>query len=203
MIEPNKASENSKPETPVTLDYQRPQLVSTGGVYPPNYLKLIIGVMTLVVLAIVWSELIPRQRQHPAWMRCASNLRQIGYSLQIYSNENRGMLPPSFDEILSSGDLTSEIFTCSRASDDRAEGSTTQALLQDFHKPGHNSYVYVAKSVLWSSLTPAHVLAYENPNNHPEGVIFLHGDGRVDLVAHPEAARIIAELQAGHNPPSP
>ena len=75
--------------------------------------------------------------------------------------------------------------------------------------PGFCSYV---GGPLPAGITPAHatsnhVLAYEPPANHAghgaDGMNVLYGDGHVDWVPEPEAARVIAELQAGFNPPRP
>jgi prepilin-type processing-associated H-X9-DG protein len=144
-----------------------------------------------------------RHRGYPAdRIKCASNLRQIGMALMIYSNEHGGMYPPTLDEVLIEGDITSEVFICPKTAHERATGPTTQAVLQDFHKPGHNSYLYVIGSVPEKSLTSSHVVAYEPPTNHAgDGMNVLFGDGQVDWLSAREAARVIAELQAGFNPP--
>jgi len=50
----------------------------------------------LVVLAITVTVLVPtiaRTRTRNIDIRCASNLRQIGYALLLYSNDNRGHYP--------------------------------------------------------------------------------------------------------------
>jgi prepilin-type processing-associated H-X9-DG protein len=111
------------------------------------------------------------------------------------------MLPPSFDELLLE-DLTSDVFVCLTSPDARAEGPTTRAVLQEFHTPRHNSYLYVVGSVPMQTMTRQHVLAYET-SMHPEGVNVLFGDGHVECLLKRQAEHLIAELQAGHNPPRP
>jgi prepilin-type processing-associated H-X9-DG protein len=135
--------------------------------------------------------------------KCASNLRQIGLAIQIYANENKGQLPPDLGSVLVTQDLTSEVFVCPSSSDERAHGPTTQAILQDFAKPGRCSYVLASPlPSMWSALTPAHVLAYEPLTNHNgDGMNVLFGDGHAEFLVKSQANYMLAELKAGYNPP--
>jgi prepilin-type processing-associated H-X9-DG protein len=134
-------------------------------------------------------------------IKCASNLKQIGLALQIYSNENGKRFPPSFDPLIEDI-VTADLFICPQTSDQAAVGPTTQAVVQDFHKPGRNSYVFVAGGAADQS-EPSLVLVYEPIGLHGPGMNVLYGDGHVGWVPLPEASRVIAELQAGFNPPRP
>lgn len=167
---------------------------------------LIVGVIDAMLLLLV-ALILPttgRPREGANRIRCASNLKQIGLCLQTYSQANGNRYPPTLDEVLVECDITSEVFCCPSGNADRAIRPTTQALLQDFHKPGHNSYVYVAGNQPDRTSTDTYVLAYEQPANHAnKGMNILYGDGHVDWVAQAEAARVISELQAGFNPPRP
>jgi hypothetical protein len=51
-------------------------------------------------------------------------------------------------------------------------------------------------------LTASHVLAYEPMQNHGFMQV-LYGDNHVDRLSPPESTRVLAELQAGFNPPRP
>jgi prepilin-type processing-associated H-X9-DG protein len=133
-------------------------------------------------------------------VRCASQLRQIGIALQAYSNNNGKHYPPSFDALLDAG-VPAEDFICLQTADERATGPTTQAAVREFHKPGHNSYVYVAAGASDQSNSSTFVLAYESIGHHGPGTNVLFGDGHVGFVAQPEAIRVITELQSGFNPP--
>ena len=161
----------------------------------------------LVVLALsVFLPSTGRPREPAQRVKCASNLRQIGQALQIYSTEYGGMYPPSFDELLTTQDILFETFVCPSSSDERADwqGGTTQQSLRTFRVPGGCSYVYAldGQHVTAASLTAKHVLAYENLSNHGhKGMNVLYGDGTVTWVDTRAAEHVVAELQAGHNPP--
>jgi hypothetical protein len=136
-------------------------------------------------------------------VRCASNLRQVGQALAIYCRDHGGVLPPTFDEVLSHGDIGPAVFICPATSDEPAEGNNARQWLKEFGKPGHNSYVYVIGSVPETRLTPAHILAHEPLQNHTDGMNVLYGDYHVDWVPKRDAAYLLAEIQAGFNPPRP
>jgi prepilin-type processing-associated H-X9-DG protein len=209
MIDPDEQSGNvaARPARPV-LAYVSSRDWNASG---RQRIKRLVAVICVAaagafLVAILMPSLNrPRDGDGYGRLKCASNLRQIGQSLQIYSIEHGGVYPPSFDELVVAGDITSEVFVCPYSSDARAEGPTTQALLQDFRTPGHNSYVYVIGSVPERTLSPTHVVAYDAPNNHgaADGMNVLYGDGHVDWVPKRDAVYLLSELQARFNPPRP
>src|SRR4051812_40268906 len=51
------------------------------------------------IVAVLVSILLPtlgKARAQARAVQCSSNLRQIGLALQMYANQNKGMLPPGF-----------------------------------------------------------------------------------------------------------
>ena len=161
--------------------------------------------LCLFLGALVLLPSLGRAREPAQRVKCASNLRQIGQGIQIYANEHRGALPPSLDVLLTSVDLTSEVFVCPSSDHERAAGTTTRDVVSNFlANPQHCSYVYVAGGLTGAALTPAHVLAYEHATNHKrQGMNVLYGDGAVQWLGPKEAERLLSELTAGHNPPRP
>jgi hypothetical protein len=162
--------------------------------------------LALIFAATLILPTLGRPREPAHRIKCASNLRQIGQSIQIYASENKGAFPPSFDELLMTGDLTSEVFVCPTSNDTAARAATTQAMIQQWREPGHLSYVYVPPlpGVTAATITANHVLAYEAMSHHGgDGMNVLYGDIHVDWIPNREAAHILAELQAGYNPPRP
>jgi prepilin-type processing-associated H-X9-DG protein len=171
-------------------------------------LRVVVAVLLPVALLVgAYKLLRPRNScsPEPAWrIKCASNLKQIGLSLQIYAGEHSGQYPASFQELLPAADITTEVFVCPLSTDTRAFGPTTLETLQVFGEPGHNSYVYAGAGLTSATITPSHVLAYENLSNHGgDGMNVVYGDGSVEWVPKKQAAAVVAELQAGFNPPRP
>src|SRR5687768_4208274 len=119
-----------------------------------------------------------RAREPANRIKCASNLKQIAWALQLYANNNGGTYPPSFDELVLEGEVTPEVFLCPSSADERAYGPTTRAVLQDFHAPGHCSYVYtIPPGTAAAAITAKHILAYEPLVNHAgNGINVVYGD---------------------------
>jgi prepilin-type processing-associated H-X9-DG protein len=66
---------------------------------------------------------------------------------------------------------------------------------------GHCSYVYLGKGLSPATVPATRVIAYEPLGHHGDATNFLYGDGHVEFVRGPKARKIIAELEAGQNPP--
>ena len=123
----------------------------------------------------------------------------------LYANDNRGQYPPTPDLLLLTQDIAPDAFCCP-ASDETpvsanlvqtARSTPNTALLTQ----GNTSYVYVGKGQTSSSSAEA-ILAYEMPANHDDdGCNFLYGDGHVSFELKASADAIIAEINAGNNPP--
>jgi prepilin-type processing-associated H-X9-DG protein len=148
---------------------------------------------------------IGRARETANRVKCASNMRQIGQAILLYSNDNRAAYPETLDQLLATQDITSDVFICPTSNDTAAmpNGSKPQQVVA-LHAPGHLSYVYVGKGLTNQSSADAIVL-YENPTNHDpkDGMNFLWADGHVSWESAPVATYYISEVTTGHNPPRP
>ena len=203
MIETDHRSESKGPPSPPVLQYT---LDSRSLWERSRRLRIVVALLLPVALVIgAYKLLLPSHTfcGESAWrIRCASNLKQIGMALQIYASEHSGQYPASFEELLPTADITTEVFVCPLSTDTRAP--TTRETLQVFGEPGHNSYVYAGAGLTSATITPSHVLAYENLSNHGgDGMNVVYGDGSVEWVPKKQAAAVVAELQAGFNPPRP
>lgn len=135
-------------------------------------------------------------------VKCGSNMRQIGQAIWLYSNENRGLFPPRLEDLILTQDITSEVFVCPSTSHTAAPGTTPQQQAAALtSQPGHLSYVYVGQKMN-STVGADVVVLYEPLTNHNQaGSNMLFGDGRVEWIEAKQAGKIIAEVQAGQNPP--
>lgn len=133
--------------------------------------------------------------------RCANNLRQIGIACLLYAKDNGGQFPDSLVELFKTGELKADSFVCPLTTDTPASGPTTQAAAANLAKLGHLSYDYAGKGLTDSAPRTA-VVAYEPLTNHGgQGTNVVFADAHVEFVKAAEAAKMVAELEAGHNPP--
>jgi prepilin-type processing-associated H-X9-DG protein len=138
-------------------------------------------------------------------VKCASNLHQIGLTMMLYANEHGGTYPQTMDKLvhLDGYDISTEIFCCPASYDTPAAGPTTRAVAANLMAGGHLSYVYLGNGFRDGTSVDA-VLARETLGHHQGGGInVLFGDLHVEFISEPQAKALIAELQAGHNPPRP
>ncbi|HZL36343.1 MAG TPA: hypothetical protein VFC78_13575 [Tepidisphaeraceae bacterium] len=158
-----------------------------------------------IVHQTAWLATSPKPLYHRRYYRadrikCASNLRQIGYALVQYSDEQGGKLPDDFATLLLHSDLTPKVFICPSAKDTAAAGDSPLKIAENLRQPGHCSYVYLGKG-LTLPLDPGRVLAYEPLNNHDdEGINILHGDMSVEWLDGQEAEARLAGLMANIEP---
>jgi hypothetical protein len=145
----------------------------------------------------------PARKPWGGSIHCATNLRILGQAMLLYANEHERRFPNDLAEIVSTQDVTPQVVICAHSTDSATTVPSTQITMTDLNLvPGHSSFVYLGKGL---KLDPpaARVLAYDPLEHHPAGTYFLYGDWRVDYLPAPAAAKIIAELNAGHNPPRP
>ena len=160
-------------------------------------------VTSLVITGCFMSILLPslnRARETANRVKCASNMRQIGLALLQYANDHHGQYPPRLEELILDGNINSNVFVCPDSIDTPAPGSTPQAQAAALSSGGHESYIYVPN--LNSSVSAETIVLYEPLSDHAgQGMNILFGDGHVEFDPNPSAGRMIAELQAGFNPP--
>jgi predicted Zn finger-like uncharacterized protein/prepilin-type processing-associated H-X9-DG protein len=168
-----------------------------------------VGATTLALsacmLPLMLSILLPslnRARETANRVKCASNMRQIGQALLLYANDNQGQYPPKLENLLLAGNITSNVFVCPDSTDTPAPGATPAAQAAALSSGGHESYVYIPN--LNTSASAETIVLYEPLTDHKaEGMNVLFGDGHVEFDGKAQAARMIAEIQAGFNPPRP
>jgi prepilin-type processing-associated H-X9-DG protein len=166
---------------------------------------LVLGIVgTLFSCGIIPSILLPslnRARETANRVKCASNLKQIGSAILLYSNENRGAYPPDLKTALATQDITSDVFVCPSSNDTPAPGADNKLQAANLGAGGHLSYVYVGAG-LTNSASPDAVVVYEPTSNHnADGMNVLYGDGHVAFLPKVQAQHVLDELKDGHNPP--
>lgn len=136
------------------------------------------------VFVVTTSALIvfSRLRESAYFLRCPSNLRQIGQAILLYSNDNHGQCPPDLASLIEAEEMSPETFVCPSADERAAGGASQKEIARNFRQGKHCSYVYLgtAGSPL-ADVHPDAVLVYEPLRNHgKDGANILFGDGHVE-----------------------
>jgi prepilin-type processing-associated H-X9-DG protein len=123
-------------------------------------------------------------------VKCASNLRQMGMAIMLYSNDHKGDLPDRMGELVQAGYLKPEVFICPSSGDllPDAHGMKIEELAEWID---HNSsYVYLGEGKKARDLGAEDILACEHGDNHNhDGMNVLYGDGHVEFVRDASAAQ--------------
>jgi prepilin-type processing-associated H-X9-DG protein len=163
---------------------------------------IFMGIVQLALISVT-IHLPPLGRSRPAANRIksASNLRQIGQALELYGGDF-GVYPPDFGTLLLNEDLTPGVFVNPNSTDCQSLATTKASQAKDINAGGRCcSYIFTARSAVMQPSVPTRIDAYERPGADRKGGNFLYADGHVDFIDNPEAKRLMAELNAGHNPP--
>jgi prepilin-type processing-associated H-X9-DG protein len=145
--------------------------------------------------ALMTSILLPslnRARETANRVKCASNMRQIGQAILLYSNDNRGKYPPDLGTLLKTQDITIEVFTCpSSYNEIPGEIRTADINTQAQWVNENASYTYVGAGMN-NAAGAEEVVLYEKRDNHDEdGMNFLFGDGHVTFEMMESAEQLI------------
>jgi len=128
-------------------------------------------------------------------VKCASNLKQIGMAIMLYSNENHGAYPPDLGTLVKTEDIRPAVFVCPTSGTPVPPGNLTLDQAADWVN-ANSSYVYVGAG-LKAGADPAIVVAYEKDENHRDGMNILFADGHVDWVPLDRAHELIQQSGKG------
>jgi prepilin-type processing-associated H-X9-DG protein len=170
--------------------------------------KLVVVASALGVTALVYGIVAPSLPRPGIDTRdrvaCARNLRQIGAAVRTYARNNGGAFPDSLQRLITAKALTPDTLVCPARDDDAPAPAGTPA--SPSPTTGPVPYQYVGKE-LRRGLGPAAlaraVVAFEPPRSHGGACHVLFGDGHVARLPAAAALRLIEELPAGQNPPTP
>jgi prepilin-type processing-associated H-X9-DG protein len=182
------------------IDYAGPDIRHSGERWKVWVVPAILVLLVLLLGAILVPSLNSRSEHSPR-VTCANHLRQIGLACLMYANGHSDQYPDSLATVLRDEDITADVFVCPSSNDAPANGPTTQAIVANLTAGRHLSYIYVGRG-LTSAASADTVLAYEPLTNHAgQGMEVLYADGHVEFQDAVTARKIMAQLQAGDNPP--
>jgi prepilin-type processing-associated H-X9-DG protein len=113
-------------------------------------------------------------------VKCASNLRQVGQALRIYTAHHRGLYPPDLPTLyLQVPDMAAECLICPLSGNRPAVGDSRSKTAAMIGAGGHCSYIYCGGGMN-SSVALTTIIAFEPMSNHSgEGSNVLFADGHV------------------------
>jgi hypothetical protein len=172
------------------LDYASPRTRGES----VSWVKVVVGtVLLLLVAGAILLILLPplgKSGGVSPRVHCGINEHQILTCIFDYTAKNGGNTPASLQQLRASLPATS---------------SSWQKISQC--PAGSGAYVYVGQGLVLANAVKGTILLYEPPTNHKDpktgkgAMNVAYTDGSVWLIVQPQAAKIIAELKAGHNPP--
>jgi len=200
-----------------TIPYGRGN--STYSIKPKRWRPKVIEFAVVVgIIALLISVLLPglcRSREGANRIKCASNMKQIGLAAIMWAHDHGGKFPDDLDAIATRYDLPPAMFNCPSSADSPAQGATAALMLEDLHKPGHLSYVYIGKGLTTESPADS-VVIYELPHNHnagdmsvtsefkdkpmTDGMNVLFADGHVEWITPQDAEALLKRIRDGESP---
>lgn len=159
-----------------------------------NFLNpFVILLLSVIFLLTVWPGLPALNQTGPQTVkpqhRCASHLRAIDMAIVQYLKENPNSTVPSLKELSqNNGEISPNDLICLSV-----KHSTSD--------PNPIDYVLLAEGKTRDWFTDeTRVVAYEKLGHHKYSPV-LYADSHVDQLDDVQLKKLIAELNAGHNPP--
>lgn len=156
----------------------------------------LIGVGSSALMVSILLPSLNHARETANRIKCASNMRQIGEALMLYSNDHQGKYPPDLGTLILTEEISAAVFICPDVHTPMPNLSEPEAIANWVN---HNTdYIYLGKGK--TNSTPADdILLYEKPSDHGDGMNILFADGHVDFDSLASANEMI-EKQTGAAP---
>jgi prepilin-type processing-associated H-X9-DG protein len=156
-------------------------------------LTLALVVAILLVVGLIIQPILWTGHRPASYVRCLSNLRNLGAAVMQYAQLNGGQVPPTLDALAAGlpGTQLKPIFVCAAASGAKKPPATVGSVVT-------SNYIYCPPGArLPTRGGSTTVLAYEPLTNHSgRGAAFLFCDGHAEWRTPATAAPLLAQVAA-------
>ena len=130
---------------------------------------MVVGFLVIGILAAMLLPVLSKARERARRVSCASNMKQIGLALIMYSGDNEGNFPPDLKALVDNQYIMEgDVFVCP------SSGDVYSGDLE-------SHYIYIPGLVDSVDNPTQTVLLYEKDTNHREGFMnVLFVDGHVE-----------------------
>lgn len=163
----------------------------------------VIGVIFICIGLILGGFLVSamsRAREAANRSKCRNQIRAIGSAIFLYANEYRGAWPPDLKTLFLSQDIAPWFLFSPSVDHPYFTRADFEANSPGLAPGAPGAYIYVGNRVKPTN-DDAVVLMYEPMSNHGDGFHILFADGHAEFLTGSTAQKVLAELQAGQNPP--
>jgi prepilin-type processing-associated H-X9-DG protein len=141
---------------------------------------MMMGQSAMMATAIILPSL-NRARATANHVKSASNMRQIGQAILLYSNDNHGAYPPDLGTLIKTEDIGGEAFIDPAGSNHLSSDWANMSPDDKAKWVNDNAdYVYLGAGMK-IGVDPSTIVAYEKSDNKGAGKNMLFGDGHVEF----------------------
>ena len=167
---------------------------------------IVLGVINVVCWLALMPVYIVHQRREAERLACRLNLQSVVRAMGMYSNDDRGYWPTTFDQLVKGKylALADRAFACPACAADSTRNHATVSNLvkSDFIIAGPWNPMPPPEEMKYVGDGPNLVLAWEPISNHGgTGMNIFTVRGGAKWIPRAIAVKVDAELRAGLNPP--
>ena len=160
------------------------------------------GVGILFSGLLMISILLPalnRARETANRIKCASNERQIGMAIVLYTTDHNGPFPPDLGTLAVEEDVSPNVFICPSGNTPAPPSNMTPDQLKQWVN-NNSDYEYAGANLTRAS-DPANMVLYERDSSHGgDGMNILFADDHVEFFRMVDAQNKIARYKSGVGP---